>query len=511
MRRVKPRPLAQTIHKALLTPEEDFVLKRIQGEVSVDELSALTGIEEGRIQHIVTRLASRGAVAVEADPPPKRKSDFPPPEAGTASLDDFAAILGVDKSPPPPPKPIPPPPKAAPPPPPKPAPMKLEIEKGEASLDDFAAALGLDKPAPPPPKPPPPPPKPEPPPEPMRPPAPTDLDEGEASLADFASALGMDPTHFGGERPSEPPPPDLDDATEEEPVSIPDVPVAVSTSSMMVADPMSELIEVPEDTPLTPLEGDDLAAEAEAAEKQQADEAEVASKERNYRQVYQTKYAILTADARLAAARTASGSDLYALCFDPDPKIVSAIMENHHTGLDHIRLLAAHHRTATGLEMISRRQDFLRDLLVERRLLRNPMIGDVVLERVMGPKRILPTYKVAIDRDIPELSRAKTRGQLRKKWQGTATSEERADIVLRTEARCLTLLTGCTFDAKTTQILCARPYASAAFVHNLCKFGAAPPALLQHLYKQPFVRKNPMLKKLLLQHPNMPSDVKRGG
>jgi hypothetical protein len=47
------------------------------------------------------------------------------------------------------------------------------------------------------------------------------------------------------------------------------------------------------------------------------------------------------------------------------------------------------------------------------------------------------------------------------------------------------------------------------FIQNLAKFSATPPALLAHLMKQPFVRKNIPLKRLLLQHPNMPGDVKR--
>jgi hypothetical protein len=454
MKRVRPRPLAQTIHKALLTPEEDFVLKRIQGELSVDDLSTLTGIEPDRIDQIVQRLASRGAIAVDAEAPAK-KHVLPPAEEGTASLDDFAAALGIQagaKPPPRPPRPPEPPPMPTPPP---------AIEKGDT------------------------------------------FEEGETSLADFASALGMDPVKFGGK--SEPPPepptePQLESPVEEERES--------PTSEVRAAqDTTDELIEMPDETPLDilPPEGD---AEPEPEATQQ-DEETAAAAERNYRQLYMTKYAPMTADQRLANAKVVSGSDLMALCYDPESRIVAAIMENHNTGLDHVRMLAQHHRTGVGLERISRRQDFVRDLLVERRLLRNPMIGDVVLDRVMNPKRILPTYKIAIDRDIPELTRVKTRGQLRKKWQGSATSEERADIVLRTEARCLALLTGCTFDSKTTQILCARPYASAAFVHNLCKFGAAPPSLLAHLFKQPFVRKNPMLKKLLLQHPNMPSDVKR--
>jgi hypothetical protein len=173
-----------------------------------------------------------------------------------------------------------------------------------------------------------------------------------------------------------------------------------------------------------------------------------------------------------------------------------------------VRLIAFHHRTGTGLEMVTRRQDFLKDMLVERRLLRNPQAGDTVLSRIFASKRVFQTYKIAIDRDVPELTRAKGRGNLRQKFQ-SAPSEERADLVLRTEGRCLIIMTGCTFDAKTTQILCGKQYNSVLFIQNLAKFSATPPALLAHLVKQPFVRKLPPLKKLLLQHPNMPGDAKR--
>jgi hypothetical protein len=49
------------------------------------------------------------------------------------------------------------------------------------------------------------------------------------------------------------------------------------------------------------------------------------------------------------------------------------------------------------------------------------------------------------------------------------------------------------------------------FVQSIAKFAGSPPALLAHLYKQPFVRKNPSVRKMLLAHPNMPGDVKRSG
>jgi hypothetical protein len=230
--------------------------------------------------------------------------------------------------------------------------------------------------------------------------------------------------------------------------------------------------------------------------------------ERNYRQIYEERWHPLPASERAAAAQTLMGPDLLALCFDSDPQVIASILENATCGLDHVRLIAQHHRTTTGLEIVTRRHDWLHDMLVERRLLRNPMIGDVVLGRVMSAKRLFLTYKLAIDRDLPDLTRVKIRGMIRPKWQGAAP-EERADLLMRTEARCLTLMTGCTFDAKTTQILCGRPINSAMFVQSVAKFGAAPPGLLAHLAKQPFVRKNPALKKMLLSHPNIPGDAKR--
>ena len=136
------------------------------------------------------------------------------------------------------------------------------------------------------------------------------------------------------------------------------------------------------------------------------------------------------------------------------------------------------------------------------------MMGDIVLNRIMNPKLLFPTYKIAIDRDIPELTRVKVRAQLKTKW-AKAPPEQRAELIQRTEARCLILMAGCTFDAKTTMILCGRPINSAMFVQSVAKFGAAPPGLLAHMIKQPFVRKNQALRKMLLAHPNMPGDAKR--
>jgi len=418
--RVRPKPLGKSISTLPLSPEEGFVLSRIDGRLSVDDLEALTGIEASRLAGIVAKLASHGAVDLE--------------EAESSGY-----LPDVDSSP------------------------KLDSAKEKASLADFASALGMD---------------------------PTAF-AGRGTKAAVEAPVAEE----RAESRSNYPPPAVPGENE----SDPELPASDVVPVADLAEPESA----------TQLADAQAAGPTEAETEEGAEEsADVARNERNYRQLYETKFHSLTPDARVGAAKTSSGSDLLALCFDADPRVITAILENHLVGLDHARMIAMHHHTGTGLEIVTRRRDFLHDSLVERRLLRNPQCGDMVLSRILSNKRVFAVYKIAIDREIPELTRAKSRGQLKKSWQ-TATPEERSDLVIRTEARCLTYLTGCTFDAKTTQILCGRNYASAMFVQNIAKFPAAPPGLLAHLCKQPFVRKSMPLRRMLLQHPNLPGEVKR--
>lgn len=422
----RPRVLGARVAGLRLTPEERFLMARIDGELSVSDLVRVTGLEEARVEQIVSKLAFEGAVDLAE--PPKRPAPVPEIEdGGMTSMADLAAALGMDPS-------------------------------------AFAATEGAQAPTPPRPR----------------------------------------PRIKIRKREEAPPPPqepvaELEPLPELEPVD--DTPDESGTQPVAAAAAGDELEEVLDDEA-------EQSVEETASPGEKEDEISRAAAERNYRQIYETRWHQLPVDQRVAGARTSNGTDLLALCFDADPRVIAAVLENATCGLDHVRLIAFHHRTGTGLEIVARRQDWLRDLLVERRLLRNPMIGEIVLGRVMGPKRLFPTYKIAIDRDIPELTRIKCRGFIRQKWQ-TAPSEERADLLLRTEARCLVLMTGCTFDAKTTAILCGRPINSVMFVQSIAKFGSSPPALLAHLFKQPFVRKSPPLKKMLLAHPNMPGDVKR--
>jgi hypothetical protein len=230
--------------------------------------------------------------------------------------------------------------------------------------------------------------------------------------------------------------------------------------------------------------------------------------EQEHRKLYETAYHPMTRDARVKAAGEVSGAHLTALCFDADPQVVFGILSNAAAGLEQARYIAQHHRTQLGLDAVAKRAEFLSDALVQRRLLRNPQLPATILTRILNPKMMLEVYKVAIDREIPERTRTMTRETLRKKFT-TASSDERAALLFKTEGRCLLHLTGASLDAHATQILCGKQNYTSMFVQNLARWSATPPALLAHLLKNPVVRRNLGLKKLLLRHPNMPSDAKR--
>jgi hypothetical protein len=82
------------------------------------------------------------------------------------------------------------------------------------------------------------------------------------------------------------------------------------------------------------------------------------------------------------------------------------------------------------------------------------------------------------------------------------TADEKAELILRTEGRCLLLLAGLTVDGHTTQLLCRHSYTSTLLIQNLARWSAAPPPLLAHLLRQESVRRNVQLRLLLERHPN---------
>lgn len=231
--------------------------------------------------------------------------------------------------------------------------------------------------------------------------------------------------------------------------------------------------------------------------------------EREYRKIYEETFHKMSKDERLAAAEHADGANLFALCLDADPQIINAVMSNPKAGLEHARMIVLYHRTPMGLEIVGKRNEMLADAQVQRRLLANPQLPVTLLRRIISPKLIMDVYKIAINREIPERSRVMTRELLQKKFM-QGSPDERAALLIKTEGRCLILLVNCAIDARTTQMLTSKTSYTVLFIQNLARWSATPPALLTHLLKQPVVRMNVGLKKMLLKHPNVPSEVKRG-
>jgi len=223
-----------------------------------------------------------------------------------------------------------------------------------------------------------------------------------------------------------------------------------------------------------------------------------------HRQLYETTLRELGAEERIARAKAAEEPELSALCFDPLPAVIHALLDNPRFGLAQARLAATHHRTPAGLEALAARAAFAADAGVRRALLRNPQLPAGLLRRLYGGRRLLEQHKLVISRDVPEQTRRVARELLRARFS-SAEAEERVEVIVKTEGRCLTSLAGLPVDGKTAALLCGRTYTSTLLVQNISRWAACPPALIAHLLKQDLVRRSPSLKLLLQRHPNAAS------
>ena len=224
-----------------------------------------------------------------------------------------------------------------------------------------------------------------------------------------------------------------------------------------------------------------------------------------HRQLFETALRELTAEERSTKAKAAEDPELSALCFDPLPAVIHALLDNPRFALPQARLVATHHRTASGLEALAARAAFAADAGVRRALLRNPQLPASLLRRLHGNRRLLEQHKLVVSREVPEQTRRAARELLRTRFS-TAEADERVEVVVKTEGRCLSSLAGLPIDGKTSALLCSRTYTSTLLVQNISRWAAAPPALIAHLLKQELVRRSPPLKLLLQRHPNAPAE-----
>ncbi len=433
-----------------LSAEEGFLLSRLDGVTSVDALTHMTGFSTEKVQQTLQKLSSHGAI----DPRPSSSSSSslprpvpPKPVAKVKHTVEGLPVMSADAS-----------------------------ELGEddaairAALEDMSSddldLPQLDG---------------------------DDTDEGAAVDDIVAAALADVGAGDNDEDDGLFDEPTKAEALEDSEVAAPD---AAAEASVAAADREADKAV------------DGIVDEDETNDAVKEDPAEAAAAEGNYRKLFETTLHDLPQEEREKKAREESGAVLCALCFDPVPQVIHGILENPHVGFPHARLIARHHRTPQGIEALFGRNELVRDGMVQRYLMANPMLQDSHLKKLMQPKRVAVVYKWALSRDLPEKNRSKVRNLMRAKWS-TAEGDERANLIWTTEGRVLVMLIGIPLDSAATQLLCARTIHSVMLIQNLARFASTPPILLTHLLKQASVKRQTHLRNMIFQHPNCPSSEKR--
>jgi hypothetical protein len=220
-----------------------------------------------------------------------------------------------------------------------------------------------------------------------------------------------------------------------------------------------------------------------------------------HRSLFEQRLHLHSEAERAVLAERAQEPELSAYCFDPMPKVIQAIFRNPDAGLLQARLVAAHHHTMAGLEVVDSNHAFTGDPGVRQALLQNPVLPASLFRRLWGSRRLQEQYLVAMSHEIPEQTRSMAREVLRASFT-QRTADEKAELILKTEGRCLLLLGGVSLDGHTTQLLCRRTYVSTLLIQNIARWSAAPPQLIAHLLRQEVVRRNVQLRLLLERHPN---------
>ena len=238
-------------------------------------------------------------------------------------------------------------------------------------------------------------------------------------------------------------------------------------------------------------------------------DAEALVRDRNYRKLFETTLHALPTDQRVDLARQGHGAELAALCFDPEPEVVLAVLANDEVGLQHARLIAAHHYNPAGLTNLANDRRFLRDRQVQRFLLRNNHTNEAVMRRILQARPLLAAYRTVTSRELTDRAKRCALQALRHSFS-QASSEERVALIFKSEGRCLMRLQGAALDGKTTAMLCSRSFTSTLLIQNLLRWPATPPPVLARIASQPTVKRNRALQQQVLRHPNCPAKLKRG-
>jgi hypothetical protein len=458
------------VTKLDLTTEQGYLLSRIDGKTSVEELSQLTGLSKEKVQSALRKLVSNKVIQTDKAP---RKDDLRP----LTSLDDdhedepTHEFQAVD------PREFAPKEDAVPPQPAGPVDPRDYAPKEEDAEE----------------------------PQPVGPVDPRDYAPKE-EVAEEAQPVGpVDPRDYA---------PKEEDAEEPQPVGPVD-PRDYAPKEETEAQPEAE--EEPEASELDSL-GQELEEESQdgetrktKADTQEADSGVVREKlptGGDLRKIYEAHFRNLAQDARMAKAREVRGALLAGLCMDSDPKVIRAILENTRATLDHARIIAQYHRNGVGLEALGLKVVYMRDGQVRKHLLRNMQTPQTILRKCITPLPMGDCFVLSNSREVTNKAKREARDMLRKKYN-EATQDMRAALIIKTEARCLANLVGIPMGEKTVALLCRKTIHSVAFAQNLARYPGLSPTLIRHLMRQTVVRTNFQIKKTILNHPNCPTRLKR--
>ena len=141
-------------------------------------------------------------------------------------------------------------------------------------------------------------------------------------------------------------------------------------------------------------------------------------------------------------------------------------------------------------------------------LLRNVQEPPALLQRIFHQRRLIDLFQLSVGREMPEKSSLPPAARRCAGAWSSGMSEEKVDVLVRTEGRLLAQLVGLAMDQKSAALFCHRTVTSLLLVQNLARWAGTPPSVLAHLLKQTVVRNQPQVKMLLLRHPNLPSHAR---
>lgn len=228
------------------------------------------------------------------------------------------------------------------------------------------------------------------------------------------------------------------------------------------------------------------------------------------RKLYRTRYADLPPDDRIALAKEADGTTLRALAYDPVPRIINAVMENPNFSVVEARIIAREHPSSIGLQMVANNARLLADSEVRRRLLRNGHVSAQILGALLRGKPLLSIHQVSISHDVPENTKTFARSELRRAF-GERSPDEKVALILKTEGRVLNLVVGMALDGRSISMIVGRSAMSPMLIRSFAQWPTTPPPILVHIMKLPQVQRDKALQQVVLRHPNLPSQYKRGG